>query len=281
MDRSDFVSLDLPSKQLDDQNSQEQQQQKELDFLPTNFDDIKTSDPNSPQNTSSTLEFGRNENTEAEGFLTGMQNYNNQGIRHRGPVGGYMDKYGFGWLLDQNDATIENEDSLPLLEELDIDLKEIKYKVRCVMMPVGDDTLNRTVLRDNPDFWGPLAVVLLFALMSVYGQFRVVSWIITIWITGSFLLFVIVRVLGGNVSYSQVVGTVGYSLLPMVLITLLLPVIKSVAILANLVKMVAVAWSTYSAATLLCVTELKHKKPLILYPIFLLYIYFLSLYSGV
>jgi hypothetical protein len=45
--------------------------------------------------------------------------------------------------------------------------------------------------------------------------------------------------------------------------------------------MSGVCWSTYSAATLLCVQELQHKKPLLLYPIFLLYIYFLSVYSGV
>lgn len=42
-----------------------------------------------------------------------------------------------------------------------------------------------------------------------------------------------------------------------------------------------VVWSTYSAATLLCVEELQQKKALLLYPIFLLYIYFLSLYTGV
>ena len=34
-----------------------------------------------------------------------------------------MDKYGVGWLLDQNNAEIEDEDSKPLFEELDINLK--------------------------------------------------------------------------------------------------------------------------------------------------------------
>lgn len=60
---------------------------------------------------------------------------------------------------------------------------------------------DRTILRDNPDFWGPLLIVMLFALLSVYGQFKVVSWIITIWILGSFIIFVIARVLGGEVRY--------------------------------------------------------------------------------
>ena len=147
-----------------------------------------------------------------------------------------MDKYGVGWLLDQNNAEIEDEDSLPLFEELDINLKEIQYKIKCVIMPLNSETLNRSVLRDNPDFWGPLLIVLLFAIMSVYGQLRVVSWIITIWIFGSFLVFVIARVLGGEVSYSQIVGTVGYSLLPLLLMALILPFIKEFYYLNMLVK---------------------------------------------
>jgi len=38
-------------------------------------------------------------------------------------------------------------------------------------------------------------------LLSVYGQFRVVSWIITIWIFGSLGIFILARVLGGEVRF--------------------------------------------------------------------------------
>lgn len=65
------------------------------------------------------------------------------------------------------------EDSKPLLEELDIDLKDIYYKIRCVLMPMPSLGFNRQVVRDNPDFWGPLAVVLFFSMISLYGQFKV------------------------------------------------------------------------------------------------------------
>lgn len=58
-------------------------------------------------------------------------------------------------------------------EELDIDLKDIYYKIRCVLMPMPSLGFNRQVVRDNPDFWGPLAVVLFFSMISLYGQFRV------------------------------------------------------------------------------------------------------------
>ena len=39
-------------------------------------------------------------------------------------------------------------------------------------------------------------------------------------------------------------------------------------------------WATFSAASLLCTQELQHKRALLLYPVFLLYVYFLSLYTG-
>lgn len=145
---------------------------------------------------------------------------------------------------------------------------------------------------------------------------QVVSWIITIWIFGSLGIFILARVLGGEVlahssaslhhispilfqvSYSQIVGTIGYSLLPLLLVAFISPVVKNAHYLSLFLKvnfllsppllfdkflfqLLGVAWSTYSAATLLCVEELREKKPLLLYPIFLLYIYFLSLYTGV
>ena len=46
-------------------------------------------------------------------------------------------------------------------------------------------------------------------------------------------------------------------------------------------QLLGVVWSTYSAGSLLCVQELQQKRILLLYPLFLLYIYFFSLYTGV
>ncbi|MBZ3871876.1 Protein YIPF4, partial [Sciurus carolinensis] len=153
----------------------------------------------------------------------------------------FLRQRGYGWLLEVEDD--DPEDNKPLLEELDIDLKDIYYKIRCVLMPMPSLGFNRQVVRDNPDFWGPLAVVLFFSMISLYGQFRVVSWIITIWIFGSLTIFLLARVLGG--------------------------------------ELFGVFWAAYSAASLLVGEEFKIKKSLLIYPILLLYIYFLSLYTGV
>uniref|UniRef100_A0A8I6AC72 Protein YIPF n=2 Tax=Rattus norvegicus TaxID=10116 RepID=A0A8I6AC72_RAT len=191
----------------------------------------------------------------------------------------FLRQRGYGWLLEVEDE--DPEDNKPLLEELDIDLKDIYYKIRCVLMPMPSLGFNRQVVRDNPDFWGPLAVVLFFSMISLYGQFRVVSWIITIWIFGSLTIFLLARVLGGEVAYGQVLGVIGYSLLPLIVIAPILLVVGSFEMVSTLIKLFGVFWAAYSAASLLVGEEFKTKKPLLIYPIFLLYIYFLSLYTGV
>ena len=58
-------------------------------------------------------------------------------------------------------------------EELDIDVKDIFYKVRCILFPLPQLGFERKVLKENPDFWGPLIVVLCYSLLSLYGQFKV------------------------------------------------------------------------------------------------------------
>uniref|UniRef100_A0A8C9AAC1 Yip1 domain family member 4 n=1 Tax=Prolemur simus TaxID=1328070 RepID=A0A8C9AAC1_PROSS len=167
----------------------------------------------------------------------------------------FLRQRGYGWLLEVEDD--DPEDNKPLLEELDIDLKDIYYKIRCVLMPMPSLGFNRQVVRDNPDFWGPLAVVLFFSMISLYGQFRVILKI------------------------KYILGVIGYSLLPLIVIAPILLVVGSFEVVSTLIKLFGVFWAAYSAASLLVGEEFKTKKPLLIYPIFLLYIYFLSLYTGV
>ncbi|GMS81042.1 hypothetical protein PENTCL1PPCAC_3217 [Pristionchus entomophagus] len=193
-------------------------------------------------------------------------------------AGRFLEGKGFGWLLEVQDG---DEEQLPLLEELDIDLKDIYYKVRCVLLPLPYFRLKLSIVRESPDFWGPLIVVLAYALLSIYGQFGVVSWILTMWFCGSFFVFFLARALGGDVGYSQVLGIVGYCLIPLVVIGLLYPIMSAIPLISSIWGLVGIGWSVYSAGSLLCVDELESKKILLLYPVGLLYFYFFSLYSGV
>ncbi|VDK46734.1 unnamed protein product [Anisakis simplex] len=210
--------------------------------------------------------------------------YNGKGAHHfrklsgGGPAAKFLENRGFGWLLEVDDDEVEQK---PLLEELDIDLTDIYYKVRCVLLPLPYFRLKLSIVRESPDFWGPLLVVMAYALLSIYGQFSVISWILTIWFAGSFFVFFLARALGGEVSYSQVLGVVGYCLIPLVTVGLFIPIISRFRMLTIGLGCFGVFWSVYSAGTLLCVEELQEKRTLLLYPVFLLYVYFFSLYSGV
>lgn len=226
---------------------------------------------------------GKNDNDKNVQLDLGDMTYDkasiNPELRPRGNAASqFLQNKGYGWLLEVEDG--DDDDKAPLLDELDIDLKDIYYKVRCVVFPCPFLGFKRQVLRDNPDFWGPLLVVLLFSMVSVYGQFRVISWIITIWIFGSLVIFLLARVLGGEVNYSQCLGVIGYSLLPLIIAATILPVTSFIPYVGSIIKLIGVSWAAYSAGSLLIQEELAQKKPLLLYPVLLLYIYFFSLYTG-
>ena len=65
---------------------------------------------------------------------------------------------------------------------------------------------------------------------------QVVSWIMTIWLFGSVMIFVLARVLGGDVNYSQCLGVIGYSVLPLFVVGLILPVTHSLPWLHFIIK---------------------------------------------
>lgn len=204
------------------------------------------------------------------------------GKSRAGFAGQFLEKRGYGWLLDyEEEDDDEEEEQLPLLEELDINPADILIKVKAALIPLHKKgSTDRTMIRDNPDFWGPLGVVLAYSMLSMVGQFRVVSWILTIWIFGSLLVFLLARVIGGEVTFSQTLSVIGYSVLPLIITGLLLPLFRGFYYISLLLTLHGVVWGAYGAASLLAIEELSKKRILLIYPIFLLYVYLFSLYSG-
>eukprot|EP01103_Thecamoeba_quadrilineata_P008641 TRINITY_DN18380_c0_g1_i1.p1 TRINITY_DN18380_c0_g1~~TRINITY_DN18380_c0_g1_i1.p1 ORF type:complete len:236 (+),score=27.51 TRINITY_DN18380_c0_g1_i1:49-756(+) len=187
-----------------------------------------------------------------------------------------LSKKGFGWLLEVEDS---DEYSPPLLEELDIDLREIANKIRCVLLPFN--LKDRDLMLEKPDFWGPMAIVLFYSILLIWGQFKVISWVMTVWLIGSFLIFLLARVLGANVTYSQSLGVIGYSLLPLIFTVGLLS-LTTLPVLDWIIRMSGTVWAASSAGMILVSSnELRNKRFLLGYPILLLYVYFISLHSGV
>mmetsp|Transcript_38810 Transcript_38810/g.54116 ORF Transcript_38810/g.54116 Transcript_38810/m.54116 type:complete len:220 (+) Transcript_38810:64-723(+) len=179
---------------------------------------------------------------------------------------------GMGWLFE-TDNNFGNE-GLSLSEELDIDFGDIVHKIRCVIFPYNID--RKAVAQ--PDFWGPLAIVLLYSAIILWGQLEVVWWVLSVWVWGGFLIFVLARSLGADVAFCETIAVIGYSLIPLVGLAATLPIIsKASFILALLCKWIATGWSTWAAGSLLVTEDLEGKAVLLMYPIFLLFVYFMSL----
>ncbi len=73
-------------------------------------------------------------------------------------------------------------------------------------------------------------------ILVLWRSLQVVSWILTIWFCGSFLIFFLARALGGEVGYSQCLGVIGYCLIPLVVTGFILPIISKWHYLALSVK---------------------------------------------
>jgi len=195
----------------------------------------------------------------------------------------FMSSKGLGWMLevdDQDDDVFKES----LLEELDIDLWSIASRIRGTLFPLHVDKVK---LVQNPDFWGPLAVVCAYAFILLWGQIKapVVSWVVTIWFFGSLIIFILGRALGSEITFSSSLGVIGYSLLPISLTVILLGLTSFEAdgheYVGWLVRILGTCWSTFSASTLLSTQELGSKRILFVYPVLLLFIYFMSMESGV
>ena len=70
-------------------------------------------------------------------------------------------------MVNCNNLSLLGEVDSRCREELDVDIKDIVYKIRCVLLPFRID---REVLLASPDFWGPMIVVFLYGMLLVWGQ---------------------------------------------------------------------------------------------------------------
>ena len=96
---------------------------------------------------------------------------------------------------DADSADMLFDPNVSLMEELDISPEDIMKKVKTVLLPAASGG-DRMVLLTEPDFWGPLLMMMIYASLIVWGQFKVISWILLLWLCGSFVVFFVARVLG-------------------------------------------------------------------------------------
>ena len=187
----------------------------------------------------------------------------------------YMEQRGYSWMFEAPTTDDDEDDQRPLLEELEIDLDDIFAKVRWALRPPKDG------MGQLSDFWGPVGAQLLYAALVVWGQLSVVSWILSIWLVGSAVVFFLARVLGADVTFSHTLSSLGYCVLPLSISRCLMLLTGSEGPVSLIIRGVCTAWATYSASMWLSTKDLERKQALLVYPIALYMIYFTLLATGV
>ena len=156
-----------------------------------------------------------------------------------------------------------------------VDPADILHKAKCVLKPPRDG------MGQTQDFWGPLSVVLLYASLLVWGQLAVVSWILSLWVSGSCIIFFLLRVLGADLTLAHALGSLGYNLLPLVVSRVAMLGVGHKGTASVLVRLACTAWATFSASRWLVTTDLVRKRALVVYPIALYFFFFVALSTGV
>ena len=282
-DASAFVEIEMPAG-----GTAEPMNPDSLSFMPStmNEESIGKSSAPPPSNQSYASSY----------FGNSGPAYSLGGAVSNSRVSGILRQRGFGWMMEveQDD---DDDNNVPLLEELDIQPAQIANRIRSVLLPLPN--VSEKFDTNSPDFWGPLACVVAYALVSALGQFRVLPVVLFVWLAGSFVIFVVSRGLGAELTYSLCLGILGYSTLPLALIAIALPAFQPAIItssetgttidepfsfVAFFLKGVAMSWSTVSAvaafASILSASGIASRKPLFAYPIFLFYGYLIALYTG-
>ena len=187
----------------------------------------------------------------------------------------HMEGKGYSWMFEAEDAE-DDDDRRPLMEELEIDPADILHKARCALRPPKGG------LGQTQDFWGPLSVVLTYASLLVWGNMAALSWILCLWVFGSFIIFFLVRVLGADVTLAHTLGSLGYNLLPLVISRVaLLAAVGSTGAASIGVRVACTAWATFSASGWLFTADLASKRLLMVYPLGLYFYFFVALSTGV
>mmetsp|Transcript_2291 Transcript_2291/g.3187 ORF Transcript_2291/g.3187 Transcript_2291/m.3187 type:complete len:221 (+) Transcript_2291:149-811(+) len=201
------------------------------------------------------------------------------------------------WLFEIEDEPQEHQQSI--VEELDIDFREILKKVlwvvlfplipsrhhaRCMELLRFHETrhrLQQRILVEAPDFWGPLFTVIAYATLLLWGKFKVVPWVILIWICGAYLLHFLAQGSGLDHDFSQCLAVMGYSLAPLMLTIFLAVLCRPGSLFLMLIQAVGVLWSTRSALGSLVPDPNIHQSRqwILIYPTLLFYLYLVSLYA--
>ncbi|KPA74144.1 putative mitochondrial membrane protein YIP1 [Leptomonas pyrrhocoris] len=166
------------------------------------------------------------------------------------------------------------EDDLPLLEELGIFPRHILDKARAVLNPFK--TMSVDAAKD-PDLAGPVLFALSLALLlSLRGkiQFSAIYGLFVLGVAFFKVLLSLMQPKGGGAPLQLVVSTVGYGLLPTVLLALVRTTCSWLLTRRSLLPLtlLMILWSAWCGSSLVAKgLGMEEQRYLVLYPMLLFY----------
>lgn len=174
-----------------------------------------------------------------------------------------------------NDSSDPYANEPPLMEELEINLDQIRQKTWAVLTFKNLND-HKNILHD-PDLAGPLVFLMTFGfLLLLTGKIQF-GYIYGLGTMGCLIIYFVVYLLAAkNISFMCTVSVLGYCLLPMVMLSGLSILINLKAtIMGNVISIVAILWCAVGASNLLVTAiEMSNSRLIIAYPCALFYTVF-------
>lgn len=163
----------------------------------------------------------------------------------------------------------------PLLEELEINLGQIRQKTWAILTFKNLND-HKNILQD-PDLAGPLVFLMTFGFLLLLSGKIHFGYIYGLGTLGCLIIyFVVYLVASRSISFMCTVSVLGYSLLPMVVLSGLSILVNLRATLAgNLLSVLAILWCAIGASNLLVTAmDISNTRLIIGYPCALFYTVF-------
>jgi hypothetical protein len=165
----------------------------------------------------------------------------------------------------------------PLLEELDIDPKDIALKYKLALLPTSGWSMEDEDKLTAPiGFWGPLFAVFVFGVFMFQYTVSSLSWVLGVWIIGSLLLWGLLRSFDAPNGFPQVSAVCGYGALPLLFTLFLQRLLEAafgVSFSALVWSVLGIAWAAASATSMLVTTPVRPRLVMIAVPVTVFYIY--------
>ena len=163
----------------------------------------------------------------------------------------------------------------PLLEELEINLDQIRQKTWAVLTfkSLSD---HKNILQD-PDLAGPLTFLLTFGFLLLLSGKIQFGYIYGLGTLGCLIIHSVVYLVAAkNISFMCTVSVLGYCILPMVMLSALSIMINLKATLVgSILSVVAILWCAVGASNLLVTAiDIANARLLVAYPCALFYTVF-------